>query len=170
MTRMWRSWLSEDAEATIRQTAARAHPNETGGVLVGVLSDGRPWITHVFELETSDPRPRFYEPPRGLRQAATRRAARGDRRLGYLGEWHSHPLDVPPSATDVATIKRLAETGDCPRPVLLVARRTPYGYALDAGQWTGRSLRPLRMLAAGPLPAAGSGPKRPRSPGLRSRA
>lgn len=156
MTRHWRSWLSEQAAATIRDAATRAHPNETGGVLVGVLSDGRPWITQAIELASRDPRPRFYEPPAGARRAAVRRAARRDRRLGYLGEWHSHPLDAPPSSTDITTIKHLAETGDCPRPLLLVARRTGHGYALDTRQWTGLSLRQLRAIAAGALPPAGA--------------
>ncbi|WP_217913845.1 Mov34/MPN/PAD-1 family protein [Miltoncostaea marina] len=152
MSASWRSWLSEDAAAAIRLAAERAHPNETGGVLVGVHSAGRPWITQAIELTTSHPRPRFYEPPKGSRQAAVRRAARHDRRLGYLGEWHSHPIDVPPSLTDIDTVKLLAATGDCPRPVLLIARRTANGYALDARQWSGRSLRQLRVVCAGPLP------------------
>jgi len=153
MSATWRSWLSEEAAMAIREAAERAHPNETGGVLVGVHSCGRPWITQAIELPTSQPRPRFYEPPRGSRQAAVRRAAQHDRRLGYLGEWHSHPIDVSPSPTDIATIKLLAETGDCPRPVLLIARRTANGYKLDARQWLGRSLRQLRVICAGPLPA-----------------
>jgi integrative and conjugative element protein (TIGR02256 family) len=170
VTASWRSWLSEDAASAIRQAAARAHPNETGGVLVGVLSDGRPWITQAVELQSPEPRPRYYEPPTGSRQAAVRRLARADGRLSYLGEWHSHPLDAPPSSTDLATVKRLAETGDCPRPVLLVARRTPDGYNLDARQWTGRSLRSLRVLAAGSLPAFENEPRRLRRPRRKVRA
>lgn len=162
MSKPWRAWLSEEASHAITVAAEAAHPNETGGVLIGVLAAGRPWITHAIELSPRISCSRFYQPPPGARQAAVRRLRRRDARLGYLGEWHSHPMDAPPSTTDAETMRRLGETGDCPRPLLLIARRTGQGYRLDARQWMGRSLRVLRLVAAGPLEDVASAEERPR--------
>jgi hypothetical protein len=33
---LWRVWIAEDAVANVTRAAADAHPDETGGVLVGV--------------------------------------------------------------------------------------------------------------------------------------
>lgn len=32
----------------------------------------------------------------------------GDQRLGYVGEWHTHPLPQPPSRTDWASLRCVA--------------------------------------------------------------
>ncbi len=157
MSRLWRIWVSEEAIEAISRAAAAAHPNETGGVLVGVLTEGRPWVTAAVELPPASPRARFYEPPTGSRQAAVRRLRRRDGRVGYLGEWHSHPMDVPPSRTDAETMQLLGRTGDCPRPLLVIARRMGEDYDFDSNQWTGRRLRPVRVIAAGPLPSPTEG-------------
>lgn len=154
MSQAWRAWVSEGAIESIDAAAGAAHPNETGGVLVGVLAEGRPWVVVAAELTPACRRPAFYESPRGGRQRAVRALRRRDRRLGYLGEWHSHPMDVGPSGQDATTMDLLARTGDCARPLLIVARRAQGEYDLDARQWTGRSLRPVRLILAGDLPEA----------------
>jgi Prokaryotic homologs of the JAB domain len=153
---LWRAWIAEDAAAAIARAARSAHPRETGGVLVGVLTHGsRPWVTQAVELRSAKATGTSYEVPAGARRKAIARLRRDDARLGYLGEWHVHPADVEPSAVDTATITRLAEDPDsgCDRPLLLVARRTPSGYTLDGRQLASGKLRELRMIATGLLTA-----------------
>jgi len=156
-SRRWRAWITETAQAELHDAATKAHPSETGGVLIGVLADGRrPWITNAVELPSAKSSGTFYEVPAGARRRAVKRLRRHDPRLGYLGEWHAHPADIPPSAIDAATLGQLAADPDagCERPVLLIARRTSGGYMLDGRQLSRKRLRPLEMLASGPVPEA----------------
>lgn len=34
--------------------ATRAHPVETGGILIGVYADGHPWIVTTIEIASTD--------------------------------------------------------------------------------------------------------------------
>lgn len=155
-----RAWLSESAAAEIVRASKAAHPHETGGVLLGVVAGHRqPWITRAIELPSPVATARFYEVPRGVGPEAVGDAQRDDPRIGYLGEWHAHPLDVPPSATDVETMQRLAAdpgTG-CAHPVLIVARRSDTGYRLDGRQLARRRLVRMELVAAGGLLEAAEG-------------
>lgn len=171
--RRWRAWLAEEAKAEIERAAAAAHPRETGGVLVGVIAGRRPWVTDALEIASARSGLSFYELPAGRRHSGVIGLRRRDPRLGYLGEWHTHPADVGPSATDVVTMLQLAADTDagCPRPLLVIARRVGERYELDARQFHGRSLRVVRLLASGPLPARPEMPLRPtRANGLLGRA
>jgi hypothetical protein len=158
--------------------ATRAHPRETGGVLVGVLADalgaGRPWVTHAVEVPSPKSGPSRYELPAGARQRVVRSLRKQDARLGYLGDWHSHPINLDPSGTDATSIASISTTGDCSRPLLVVLRRRKGGYEVDGRQWTGASLRRLRILDTGPLQPSGKrrskkAPKRRRLSSVRSR-
>jgi proteasome lid subunit RPN8/RPN11 len=149
----WPMWLSEDAAELLREAARSALPDETGGVLVGVSVDARPWVTEAVLVPSEKSSPVYYELPGGARQAAVDEARVRDRRLGYIGEWHSHTYDIGPSELDRSTMARLAESdSDCQQPVLLIARRRADAHSLEAYQQVGRFLRPLRVLASGPLP------------------
>jgi proteasome lid subunit RPN8/RPN11 len=168
----WRIWISESASEEMSTAAAAHHPQEIGGVLVGVASAGRPWVTLAVTVPSTRRTPVYYELPAGARQATVERARRQDARLGYIGDWHSHPLDVGPSDIDRATMAALAEADtDCPRPVLVIARRRDDGYRLDARQQVGAALRALRTISAGPLPSPQSsqGARRRRSRSRRTR-
>lgn len=148
----WRIWLSEHAAELIVAAAHNDHPNETGGVLIGVQIGRRPWVTEAVLVPSEKSSPVYYELPAGARQFAIDQARIRDPRLGYIGDWHSHTFDIGPSQTDRATMAVLAARGkDCRRPVLLIARRRGDVYQLEAHQQVGRLLRPLRLLAAGPL-------------------
>lgn len=152
----WRAWLSEGARHELEQAAAAVHPSETGGILVGVHTAGsRPWMVRAIEIPSRNSGNSHYVvPPHRRRQVVQRLRREHDARLGYLGEWHSHPLDVAASATDLDSIRAIAgdPVAGCTRPVLLVARRFGGGYTLDARQVDRRALRPLDLIAAGPLP------------------
>lgn len=165
MSGRWRIWLSEPAREQILAAAHEHHPNEIGGVLIGVETQRRPWVTQAVAVPSRRATPVYYEIRAGARRRAVRRSRRDDPRLGYLGDWHSHPADIGPSGKDRETMADLAADRDsgCPRPVLLLARRRGEGYRLDARQQVGSKLRESRLIIAGPLaPDGGLRPPRGR--------
>lgn len=153
MSGRWRIWLSEPALTDIVSAAREHHPDEIGGVLIGVEAERRPWVTHAVTVPSRRATPVYYQIPAGARRRAVLRTRRSDPRLGYLGDWHSHPADIGPSGKDRQTMGELSADRDsgCPRPVLLLARRRGEDYWLDARQQVGPKLRELRLVIAGPL-------------------
>jgi proteasome lid subunit RPN8/RPN11 len=145
--------LSESAETAMVVAAARAHPNETGGILVGVHLDGEPWVTRAIEIATDDRGRRHYKIPSGATQPAVRAARRVDPRLGYLGDWHSHPADIGPSPTDLATLAVFSiKHPRTPNPTLIVVRNNPDGRVLDARRIVTVTPRICDLRLAGDLP------------------
>lgn len=135
--------------------AARAHPDETGGILVGVHLDGQPWVTAAIEIDSPDRGRHHYKIPSGTTQPAVRVARGGDPRLGYLGDWHSHPSDVGPSTTDLTTLAIFSlKHPRTPNPTLIVVRSTAHGYRLDARRIATISPRPCTLRFTGNLPPA----------------
>ncbi|MGC4173997.1 Mov34/MPN/PAD-1 family protein [Demequina sp.] len=108
--------ISHDVATEIKAAAVGAVPNETGGILLGWRAGSDVIVVGFAEI-----------PPRDVRRAAyvlDARAANGalekfrrqahDSRVGYVGSWHSHPLNLPPSATDHATFRRAAQSTSAP--------------------------------------------------------
>lgn len=148
--RLWRAWLTDEASRSIVEASGSAHPKETGGVLLGVLTGRRPWITAAVEIPSAENTGHSFVLRGSDRAREVDRARRADARIGYLGEWHSHPADAGPSGKDISSMLELASDplSQCSRPVLLIARRTERGYEFDAHQADMR-LRRLNLLAAG---------------------
>lgn len=144
--------IAERAAGDLRRLARSAHPNETGGILLGVRTAGRPWITLAIEIPTPDRERSQYRLPAGTTTAAVRSARHEDPRLGYLGEWHSHPADVGPSPTDRATMRRLALRSPRTGVVLIIVRHGIDGHRLDVREMTLPFLRSRRSVTTGDLP------------------
>lgn len=131
----------------------RAHPKETGGVLVGHYS-----ATGDSAIVTCISRP-----PRGSRGGRNwfHRAIGGVnlwlaqlwrfRRHHYLGEWHCHPNSlVTPSPKDILTLSKIAsDPATCtPEPLLLIIGADSAGNS-DFGLFVykqGRGLIVLRLM------------------------
>jgi proteasome lid subunit RPN8/RPN11 len=147
--------MSEVAHDTLTAAANAAHPLETGGVMIDVYVDGRPWVTRVVEIASRDRGRRHYQLPAGMTRPAVRAARAEDARLGYLGDWHSHPKDVRPSAVDLASLALVSyRRPRRPNPTLLLARRGETGYTLDARRIVGVHVRPCEIRLAGDLTPA----------------
>lgn len=145
--------VSESAAAAMTAAAARSHPSETGGILVGVHLDGQPWVTASIEIATAERGRHHYKIPRGATQPAVRDARRSDPRLGYLGDWHTHPADVGPSPTDFASLGRISlKHPRSPNPTLVVVRKTSSGYVLDARRIVALAPRTCALRLVGDLP------------------
>ncbi len=141
----------------MKEAASNAHPDETGGILIGVYINDRPWVTNSVQIETAEARHNFYRLPSGARPRAVDELRKIDTRLGYLGEWHSHPAVIGPSLKDKLSMTSIALKlrATCPNPLLIVAIRNETDYSLDIREWHGWRLRPLHAILAGDLPRQG---------------
>lgn len=149
--------ISEDAVWHMTTAAAASHPVETGGVLIGVFVDGEPWVTHAVEIPSSDRGRNHYRIPGGATHPAVKAARKADGRLGYLGDWHSHPADSGPSTTDLASLAFISyRRPRRPNPTTIVVRRRDDDYVLDAHRVVGVHTRTCEIRLAGNLtPPAG---------------
>lgn len=138
--------------------AEAADPYETGGVLLGPLSRGSSWITHAVEVPARSPARQHYILPRGVTHHIVRCARGLDSRLGYLGEWHTHPADAGPSLKDAVTMVRLRLLNASVPPMLLI-RKEVGGYQVHAFRF--QSARPV----ACPIIRTGDLPPNPSTPG-----
>lgn len=145
--------LTEKAQAALLNAAARSHPTETGGILIGVYADGHPWVSRVVEVTTRDRGRAHFRIPAGATHAAVVAARSHDERLGYLGDWHSHPRDIGPSATDLTTLGLISMRHPLqPNPTQIIVRRNQSGYALDARRFIGLAARECSVHLTGDLP------------------
>ncbi|AZS46080.1 MULTISPECIES: Mov34/MPN/PAD-1 family protein [Microbacterium] len=144
-------YVSESALERLRVSAAHSHPLETGGILIGVTAGDSPWVTEVRTFDSPGRGPAQFILPRGVTQRAVRDARRADARLGYIGDWHSHPADVPASRTDLLTT-RTTSLAMRRSVLLLVARHRGTTYALDMSMARGTRIVPCRMIPTGDLP------------------
>ena len=144
--------LTDVARSSMLAAARVAHPNETGGILIGVLDGrGEPCVVEAVEIPPAKPSAARYVVPEGVTVPAVDAARTRDRRLGYIGEWHSHPSDQPASPTDVATMVSLAEASDVGDPVLIVLRPSDREFSFDAHVVIDARLETTEILAMGPL-------------------
>lgn len=100
----------------------QALPREIGGILLGFRTPQAVVITRV--LVVPDPRSSHctYLRHRGLAQALMEAAfADAPRVVGYVGEWHTHPNDVPPSRADRRAIGATARLATGPVALLVLA-------------------------------------------------
>lgn len=145
--------LSESAQAAMFTAATTAFPNETGGILVGVHVDGHPWVTRAIEIATADRGRHHYKIPAGATQPAVRAARTADPRLGYLGDWHSHPADVGPSPTDLATLALFSVRHPrSPNPTLVIVRNAGDGHVIDPRRIVAITPRACEVRLTGDLP------------------
>lgn len=145
--------VSETAQSTMTAAAFQAYPDETGGILIGVHLDGEPWVTVAIEIASTDRGRNHYRIPYGATQPAVHAARRVDHRVGYLGDWHSHPSDLGPSSTDLATLALISlRHPRTPNPTLVVVRHTAHGYALDARRIVAMTPRACELQMSGSLP------------------
>jgi hypothetical protein len=151
--------LFEDVKLQLERWSDAAYPFETGGVLLGILGEGQPWIVMAAQVPSAAPARFSYQLPAGATHLVVEKAREADSRVGYLGDWHSHPMDARASLTDLATylevfrraLRRHEET-----PLMVVVRRAAEGWETDLLARTGllRPARPVSFVLTGPPPAA----------------
>lgn len=132
--------------------ARKAHPHETGGVLLGVRAGRDPWVVSAAHVPSADPSPSRYSLPKGATIPLVDAARERDKRIGYLGEWHSHPDGGGPSSDDRATMRALAWFLPFPQPILLIVGREKGRYVMHGCASRVLFLVGAEIVATGPLP------------------
>ena len=118
-------WITNAVLAGIDVEAARKHPLETGGLLMGYhCSDGSVVVTDLIGPgPNADHQPMEFEPDYAHTSAEIDRLwQRGDYTV-YVGEWHTHPNNVAlPSQQDVGVLRKIRSEPEscCPKPVMLI--------------------------------------------------
>jgi molybdopterin/thiamine biosynthesis adenylyltransferase len=147
--------LTEHAQDQLRQLGRAALPVETGGILLGCHVDGRPVVTGAIEIPDTDATETRYRIPEGATQAAVAAARERDARIGYLGEWHSHPSGKGPSPLDVAAMLALDADADddTTDPILVLVEPSSNGQGrLDAFVTRNGRVTPASICSTGDLP------------------
>jgi len=148
-------FISEDALEAVRRHADAAAPFETGGLLIGVTTAESVWIAAFAEVDVSKRHRSRFVIPVGATHATVDDHRGRDPRVGYLGDWHTHPANAGASRVDFETLAGLA-LGSLRRPRLMVLLRR-VGVRWDLDLWSmSRLRRPRRVLfeRTGPLPSA----------------
>lgn len=120
-------------ETAIR-VALTALPRETGCILVGWHEDATVVVAGMLAVPDKKAGRCHYVRNGNDAQKVldTHRASCVDRRVGYVGEWHSHPAPQPPSSVDYGALAELTrETNEQVALVVLAvqdgAQVTPLG-------------------------------------------
>ena len=146
--------ITETAQHYVLRAASNAMPLETGGILVGCEVHGRITITSAIEIPDHNARIDKYTVAQGTTGPAVQGAQEVDPRVGYVGEWHTHPESSRPSITDLTTMLNLAQEPDISNPVLLLVGPTSAESRFQAFVTTGAGLQPADITACGDLPSA----------------
>jgi integrative and conjugative element protein (TIGR02256 family) len=127
-------FIVESVLATIRREVRRARLTETGGPLVGYVSDDQALVvTHA-----AGPGPRAKLRPfsvlidgRHAQQFCDRMSRRTEGRIDYVGDWHRHlGWSLKASSDDLRAMRKVAAFEYCPitNPASLIYRSLPEGY------------------------------------------
>lgn len=102
--------IHTEALSTATTLALAALPRETGGILVGWHEDNTVVVTDLLPVPDRSAGRRHYvrNHKRAQKVLDQHRKACPDNRIGYVGEWHSHPAPQPPSSVDYNALANLA--------------------------------------------------------------
>lgn len=109
-----------------QRAASAALPHETGGILIGWYRGDTINVERFLEVKDPDAGTHSYTRRREQADSALSdflaREGVGTE-LGYVGEWHVHPRQQPPSPTDVASLSVVAAKLEEPVLLIVLARR-----------------------------------------------
>jgi len=103
--------VAQDALDAMVAAGLAALPRETGGILAGYRTDRGIVVTRAVVVPDAASTGLGYlrrQRPASAELATLRATA--PKIVGYVGEWHTHPADQPPSQTDIASFRRTAQS------------------------------------------------------------
>lgn len=147
--------LSGQAWDALHAAAKASRRNEQGGVLIGWrLSDGL-FIQEVLRIRDADAGPAHYKRSQRTAQHELdlRLRLHADKTIGYVGEWHTHPMPAPPSSTDRNSMRMMALRNRQPVALIVAARRDDTNADLHclispAANLAIRAARPYKQVIA----------------------
>ncbi|MCS5480616.1 Mov34/MPN/PAD-1 family protein [Corynebacterium sp. YIM 101645] len=99
-------------------------PNEIGGILVGWWEDGKTAVIHEFVVvpDIQSGTNHYERGHKGAQKLLTDLIHElEDPKIGYIGEWHSHPAPQPPSRTDRNAIADIVRENGSPVVLVVLA-------------------------------------------------
>jgi integrative and conjugative element protein (TIGR02256 family) len=156
-------WLPVSLLSALADEAQLHEPEETGGILVGhytmAKSNGKrdAVITDVIGPGPEATRSRVSFEPDSAWQASelARIYAERDRRVSYLGDWHTHPTAQPnPSVRDLKTLEAIAaySPARCPEPIMAILGKEAPGQNWEVAVYQHVARRQVRQIAARIMP------------------
>lgn len=132
-----RVMVTEPVRQGLIERARLALPNETGGIMLGFMTQDGPLVTDLLEIVAVVSKRASFKIPKGLTQEIVRARKAGGEQIGYLGDWHSHPAPMGPSLVDFKTLAALSGKGTNPRLIGLV-RVDGDGWIVQMWRWDSR--------------------------------
>lgn len=137
--------ISRQALHLAGRHAVEAGAKEIGGIMVGWWEGNCTAVVHDL-LIVPDVRAgrNHYNRRHSAAHSVltTYREGLDDHRVGYVGEWHTHPAPQRPSETDRAALAAIARQGQSAVALVVLAvtedHVTPYALVGQAGRWPRR--------------------------------
>jgi integrative and conjugative element protein (TIGR02256 family) len=148
--------LAADALVAMQRAGEAALPRETGGILAGFRSGESIVVTRALLVADPASTRVTYQLDRASAEAMLD-DLRADAPpvVGFVGDWHTHPRDVPPSALDLESLAQSAvDSTDLVALLVLpyTGARPGFGYARVAAAGPARRARrrrsPVRVQPA----------------------
>jgi integrative and conjugative element protein (TIGR02256 family) len=137
--------ISRQALALANRHAIEAGSKEVGGILVGWWEGAGTAVVHdLLIVPDVDAGWNHYKRKQPVAQETLNAylVGLGDQRVGYVGEWHSHPAPQQPSGTDRAVLTSIARrTSNTVALVVLAVEHgevTPHALIGRRGRWPRR--------------------------------
>lgn len=125
-----------------------ALPRETGGILAGFRTGDQVVVTRAAVVADASSSRREY---RLLKRLAAEELARlkavATPVVGFVGDWHTHPANVPPSSTDITSFELVAMAAS--DLVALIVLPFDRGEPCPAHVRVGRRVSPARRCRGG---------------------
>jgi len=117
--------ISSTALEQATRDGAETLPLETGGILLGFRASDLIVITRTVTVPDPRSSRRSYLRRRGRAQSQMTAALQdAPAVVGYVGEWHTHPADHPPSSIDTTALGAIARSTTKPVALIVLARTT----------------------------------------------
>lgn len=115
-------FLSQQAHDSLRAAGRASRTTEQGGILVGYRTAQGVHVEDALAV-TDDAAGRAHYVRRAKPAQRTLAAylRTSDPLIGYVGEWHTHPLPAPPSPRDRRTMRLMAIRNRNPVALIVVA-------------------------------------------------
>jgi integrative and conjugative element protein (TIGR02256 family) len=145
-------WIDRHVLGWLCNEASRAAPAETGGVMLGYWADDVPVITHAIGPgPDASHGPSSFIPDYDYQdEEIARLYTLSNRKLAYLGDWHTHPAaEAYLSEKDIGTLRRIAayRYARVSQPLMLILAPGPrWNPHVWQGQLKGRMFRRRKLV------------------------
>ncbi|MGW6695088.1 Mov34/MPN/PAD-1 family protein [Rhodococcus sp. NPDC054953] len=101
--------VTDEAMHVMLTAGLTALPREIGGILAGFRAEDQVVVTRAAVVTDAGSSRRDYQLLKHhAADELTRLKAGAAPVVGFVGDWHTHPADVPPSSIDIASLEVVA--------------------------------------------------------------